>query len=66
MCINATLFVLYLYLTEPRESQSRQSLLNWVDGESFVPWMIYLVAIGPYGATGLRMADQVISTWYGP
>lgn len=66
MCINATLFVLYLYLTEPRESQSRQSLLNWVDGESFVPWMIYLIAIGPYGATGLRMADQVISTWYGP
>jgi len=66
MCINATLFVLYLYLAEAAESQSREYLLNWTNGESFVPWVIYLVAIGPYGATGLRIADQVISIWYGP
>lgn len=66
MCINATLFVLYLYLTERPGSRSREYLLNWTSGDSYVPWVIYLVAMGPYGATGLRAADQVISAWYGP
>lgn len=60
MCIDATLFMLYLYLTEPPESASRGSLLEWAGGATFVPWLTYLVAIGPYGATGLRIADQFI------
>jgi hypothetical protein len=66
MCINATLFVLFLYLTEPHDSASRRYLLEWASGAGFVPWLVYLVAIGPYEATGLRVADQMISTWYGP
>jgi hypothetical protein len=66
MCINATLFVLFLYLSEPDNSVARQQLQRWTEGPSFVPWLVYLIAIGPYEATGLRLADQMISAWYGP
>jgi hypothetical protein len=66
MCIDATLFLFFVYLTEPEESAARESLRAWATGRSFVPWLIYLVGIGPYGATGLRTADQIVSAWYGP
>jgi hypothetical protein len=66
MCIDATLFILFLYLTEAEGSAVRGYLRNWATGPSFVPWLVYLVGIGPYGATGLRTADQIISAWYGP
>jgi hypothetical protein len=66
MCINATLFLLYLYMTEPPGGRLRQAIRDWAGGSSYVPWMVYLLAIGPFGATGLRLADQVISIWYGP
>jgi hypothetical protein len=66
MCIDATLFVLYLYLTERPDSPARRYLLDWASGPSFLPWFLYLIAIGPYGATGLRAADQLVSAWYGP
>jgi hypothetical protein len=65
MCIDATFFVLYLYLTELPESPVRRNLLNWTSRPSYVPWFVYLVAIGPYGATGLRAAEQLVSTWFG-
>jgi len=66
MCIDATLFLFFLYLTEPDGSAARTTLRNWATGRSFVPWLIYLVGIGPYGATGLRTAEQVVSAWWGP
>jgi len=53
-------------LTEPDGSAARTTLRNWATGRSFVPWLIYLVGIGPYGATGLRTAEQVVSAWWGP
>jgi len=31
-----------------------------------VAWAIYLTGIGPYGATGLRAAEQLYSGWTGP
>ena len=65
MCIDATLMVLYLYLTEPKESPTRRSLLEWASGPSFLPWLVYLIAIGPYGATAMRTAEQLIPTWFG-
>jgi hypothetical protein len=66
MCINATLFLLYLYLTEAEGSPARIYLRDWANSSSFVLWLVYLVGIGPYGATGLRTADQIVSAWYGP
>jgi len=29
-------------------------------------WLVYLIAIGPYGATGMRTAEQLVPTWFGP
>ena len=66
MCIDATLFLFYLYLTEPDGGAVRNGIRGWVSGLSFLPWFVYLVGIGPYGATGLRVADQIVSAWYGP
>jgi len=66
MCIDATLFLFFVYLTEPDGSAARTTLRNWANGRSFVPWLIYLVGIGPYGATGLRTAEQMVSAWWGP
>jgi hypothetical protein len=65
MCIDATLFVLYLYLTETRHSPTRCYLLDWASGPTFIPWLVYLVAVGPYGATGLRTAQEMVMAWYG-
>jgi hypothetical protein len=66
MCIDATLFVLYLYMTEDEGSAARGYLREWAMSPAYVPWVIYLIAIGPYGATGLRAADQLYSAWTGP
>lgn len=66
MCINATLFLFFVYLTEPDGSEARNCIRDWASGRSFLPWLVYLVGIGPYGATGLRVADQIVSAWYGP
>jgi hypothetical protein len=66
MCINATLMVLYLYLTEPANSTTRSTLLDWASGPTFLLWLVYLIGIGPYGATGMRTAEQLIPTWFGP
>jgi hypothetical protein len=65
MCIDATFFILYLYVSEFPDSPVRRHLWDWADGPSFVPWFIYLVAIGPYGATGLRSAEQLVNAWFG-
>lgn len=64
--IDATLFILFVYATEPEASGARSYLRTWASEPSFVPWMVYLVGIGPYGATGLRTADQIVSAWFGP
>jgi len=64
MCIDATLFLFFVYYKTEPGSAARSVLRNWAMGPSFVPWLIYLVAIGPYGATGLRAADQLVSTWW--
>ena len=65
MCIDATFFVLYLFLTEPADGPVRRHLQEWANGATLLPWFIYLVAIGPYGATGLRSAEQFVNAWLG-
>jgi hypothetical protein len=64
-CIDATLFVLYLYVAGERGSPTRRFLTEWACGASYVPWLVYLVAVGPYGATGMRSAEQLVGTWFG-
>jgi hypothetical protein len=65
MCTDATLFVLYLYLTEPHDSLTNRFLRDWASGPAFVPWLVYLIAVGPYGATGMRSAEQFVISWFG-
>ena len=64
--IDATLFVLYLYWTEGEGSPAREYLRRWAMSPAFLAWAIYLVGIGPYGATGLRTAEQLYVGWTGP
>ncbi len=65
ICLDATLFVLYLYLEDTRDGSVRRYLLAWAQGPSYVPWLIYLIAVGPYGATGLRTANELYQAWNG-
>jgi hypothetical protein len=64
VCIDATLFLLYLYVTRTRNSPARRTLADWACGPAYIPWLVYLVAIGPYGATGLRSAEQLVMAWF--
>ena len=64
MCLDATLFLLYFCLAQ--EGAASAHLLEWARGRTYLPWLAYLLAVGPYGATGLRSADQIVSAWYGP
>lgn len=65
-CIDATLFILFLYMSEPPEDRVRRYLTDWARGPWVLPWLAYLIAVGPYGATGLRSAEQLIGAWFGP
>lgn len=59
MCLDATLFVLTLFLMDLENGPVRNSVRAWADSPSSLGWMGYLVAIGPYGATGIRAAEQI-------
>lgn len=74
--MDATLFVLWLYMDERREQSgprtdsqnfggARNFLLRWAEGPGYVAWVIYLLAIGPLGATGIRSAEQMVQAWWG-
>jgi len=75
--IDATLFILWMYLHEQREGvdempvqnsadDARTFLTNWATGPSYTAWLIYLLVIGPFGATGIRSAEQFVQAWWGP
>jgi hypothetical protein len=65
MCLDASLFLLFVYLQEGDGSPARQWLREWAEEPGTLAWMAFLVAIGPYGATGLRSAEQLIGAWFG-
>lgn len=65
MCLDATLFLLVVYLLEPEDSPARHALVEWAESPTAFAWLGYLIAIGPYGATGLRSAEQLITAWFG-
>lgn len=66
MCLDASLYVLFLYLQDAPEGPVRCFLRNWAAKSEPLAWLAYLVLIGPYGATGIRTAEQFVSAWYGP
>jgi len=77
MGIDTTLFILWMYLDERRESVDgmlaqngtnnvRIFLTKWVAGPNYTAWLIYLLVIGPFGATGIRSAEQLVQAWWGP
>ena len=77
--MDATLFALWMVLDERHagarqqsvsgvtESAPVQSLLaDWATGPSYTAWLIYLLVIGPLGATGIRSAEQIAGAIWGP
>jgi hypothetical protein len=65
MCLDATLFLLFVQTAEPAESPARLYLREWCADPAVLVWLAYFLAIGPYGATGLRTAEQLVGAWYG-
>jgi len=61
--IDATLFLCYLALTDPR---ARNALRAWASGPSSFLWLAWFLITGPYGATGIRAAEQLSVLWAGP
>lgn len=61
--IDATLFLCYLALTDGR---SRDALRAWATGPIPFLWLAWFLVTGPYGATGIRMAEQMSVLWNGP
>lgn len=61
-CADASLFVLYLAL---RDEAVRASLREWVEGGTAHLWLAYGLMMGPFGATGIRTAEQMSVLWAG-
>lgn len=60
--IDATLFLCYLTLAN---DAVQTSLRSWATGPRPLLWLAGLIIIGPYGATGLRVVEQVSVLWSG-
>lgn len=65
MCLDATLFLLFVQMKEPYDSAARAFLREWSAQPVALVWLAYVLAVGPYGATGLRAAEQLVSAWFG-
>ena len=61
--IDATLFLCYLALTDRRV---RDSLRDWATGPRPFLWLTWFLITGPYGATGIRLAERLSILWTGP
>jgi len=61
--IDATLFLGYLALTDTR---ARETLRDWATGPRPFLWLAWFLITGPYGATGIRIAEQMSVLWNGP
>lgn len=65
MCLDASLLLLYLCQSEEPGGPVRAALSRWAAEPPAMAWLAYLIAIGPYGATGIRTAEQFIQAWTG-
>jgi hypothetical protein len=61
--IDATLFLCYLALTD---SRARNVLREWASGPRPFLWLAWFLVTGPYGATGIRLAERSSVLWTGP
>jgi hypothetical protein len=61
--IDATLFLCYLALTDPC---ARSALRTWATGPRPFLWLAWFLITGPYGATGMRLAEGLSVLWTGP
>jgi hypothetical protein len=61
--IDATLFLCFLALTDPA---ARTSLRSWAEGPRPFLWLAWFLIAGPYGATGLHLAEHLSVLWTGP
>lgn len=76
--MDATLFLLWMCLDEQRVAPEQQGgfsdaqpfarsfLSRWALGPNYAAWLIYLLVIGPFGATGIRSAEQIVGAVWGP
>jgi hypothetical protein len=60
--IDATLFLCYLALTDPR---ARDVLRAWASGPRPFLWLAWFLITGPFGATGIRLAERLSVLWTG-
>jgi len=61
--VDATLFLCYLALSDPRV---RDVLRAWATGPRPFLWLAWFLITGPYGATGIRVAERLSVLWTGP
>ena len=61
--IDATLFLSYLALTDTR---TRDALRAWASGPRPILWLAWFLITGPFGATGIRLAEHFSVLWTGP
>lgn len=61
--IDATLFLCYLALSDAR---ARDELRSWAARPQVFLWLAWFLITGPYGATGIRMAERLSVLWIGP
>jgi hypothetical protein len=61
--IDATLFLSYVALTDAR---ARDTLRSWATGPRPFLWLAWFLITGPYGATGISLAERFSVLWTGP
>jgi hypothetical protein len=65
MCLDASLFVLFLFLHDDENGPVRATLREWATGPTLTPWLAYAIAVGPFGATGIRSAEAIYAAFTG-
>lgn len=61
-CMSVSLYLLYL-LMEDREGTIKMAIVEWMSRTNVYVWIAYLFLIGPFGATGIRSAEQINMLW---
>lgn len=61
--VDATLFLSYVALTDTR---ARDALRSWATGPRPFLWLAWFLITGPYGATGISLAERLSVLWTGP
>lgn len=62
-CTDVTLLALYLYLSDSPDGPVRHAMQHWATPQHVLPWMAYCLLVGPYGATGIRAAENLSVLW---